>query len=416
MTCLYCGKKLGFFSRYKDTPFCSEEHLRTHQDELERALMERLGSKSTAPTKSLSDLANAPAPPLKSMLGLEAATRGPEAAEELERLAEAAPPPVQKLEAKQPEAPVEEEKKNAPAPLHEDYLFELPDPVAALDTNAPLVPPSSFAIIVQADCCTPSLPEAKANFGFELDETEFEFETTSMLRSAEFAAPPVPAAFGADGFGEPWVEFPSGSNETVQSDFDFDPGELGELAPLEYEAVVSTIQHTALGHRDEIEARIRLRYPYAASQVSSNWNGLQEFEESFPISDASDWAPIVPQAAAELPLQEVTRSENWIEPHLDVPLSIQALVGYQLEGADSEEFGDSLRVMARQLSASSPASPEIGLGSWAPELALPKAAVSRNFAPKWKQYRSSDSVPPVPFPSLFQLGPVLPPRPESAAG
>jgi hypothetical protein len=78
MTCLYCGKKLGFFSRYKDTPFCSEEHLRTHQDELERALMERLGSKSTAPTKSLSDLANAPAAPLKSLLGLEAATRVPE--------------------------------------------------------------------------------------------------------------------------------------------------------------------------------------------------------------------------------------------------------------------------------------------------------------------------------------------------
>jgi hypothetical protein len=411
MTCLYCGKKLGFFSRYKDTPFCSEEHLRTHQDELERALMERLGSKSTAPTKSLSDLANAPAAPLKSLLGLEAATRVPEKAEALERVVEEVAPPVQK-----PEVKVAEEKQAAPAPLHEDYLFELPDPVAALDASTPLVPPSSFAIIVQADCCTPSLPEAKANFGFELDETEFEFDTTSLLRSASFEAPPAPAAFGADGFGEPWVEFPSGSNQSVQNDFDFDPGELGELAPLEYEAVVSTIKHTALGHRDEIEARIRLRYPYAASQVSSNWNGLQEFEQSFPISEASDWAPILPTAAAELTLHEATQSENWIEPHLDVPLSIQALVTHRLDGADSEEFGDSLRVMARQLSATSPASPELGLGHWAPEVALPKAAVSRSFAPKWKQYRSSDQVPPVPFPSLFQLGPVLPPRPESAAG
>src|SRR5436190_2238140 len=87
MTCLYCGKKLGFFSRYKDTPFCTEEHLRSHQDELERALLERLGSKAgslqagkipiEAPEETIQDQA-VPTPPRPNPVPAKAKTPIPE--------------------------------------------------------------------------------------------------------------------------------------------------------------------------------------------------------------------------------------------------------------------------------------------------------------------------------------------------
>ena len=408
MTCLYCGKKLGFFSRYKDTPFCSEEHLRTHQDELERALMERLGSKLVAPAKSLNDLASVESAPTKSLLGLESATRAPQA-----------PPPeppkkVAKPVEEAPAAPPPPPAPAAPAPLHEDYLFQLPDPVAALSTETPLIPPASFAIIVQADCCTPSSPDYKFDMNFELDDTEFELDSSSLLSSASFAAPPQPTAFEEEGFGEPWVELPRSTQATVELQSDFEIS--GEPLPLEYEAVSTSLHHTALGQREEIEPRTRLRFPYAASQVSSSWNTLPATDQTFTYTDADEWAPVLPFSAPALEMQSTPAAPAELSPFVDVPLTISALTRLNLDTADTEDFGESLSVFAQRLSENAGITDNFAEGHWAPVLALPGPSTKLTFRPSWQTSRSADRVPPVPFPSLFQLGPVLPPRPESSAG
>lgn len=413
MTCLYCGKKLGFFSRYKDTPFCSEEHLRTHQDELEQALMERLGSKSTLPSKSLSSLANMQSPPLQSMLGVEAATRNTQP--RLEALANTYPKPTKAITAPPIESkpePIKAVQPSTPPPLHEDYLFKLPNALPALDISTPLIPPSSFAIIVQADCCTPISPDPSLNLQFPLDLTEFEIDTASLLRSVTFASPAKPALFNEEGFGEPWVELPNLPNFEAEIDFDLTNG----FQPLEYEAETSTISHTALGQRDEIIPRLRLRFPYAASEVSSLWSTLPSTDKTFTVSEATDWDPILPAATFSPQVDEPVAEAAKVAPHFDVPLSIGALAKFNLDAADSEDFGNSLSVIAKALSATAGISSDCTAGTWKSHVALPAGKTLKIQQTQWQPQRSSNRVPPMPFPSLFQLGPVLPPRPESSAG
>ncbi len=410
MTCLYCGKKLGFFSRYKDTPFCSEEHLRTHQDELERALMERLGSKSVAPVRSLSDLANIETAPTKSLLGLESATRAPQtAAPEPQKQPKKVAKPVEgPSAAAPPPAPA------APAPLHDNYLFELADPVAALSTETPLIPPASFAIIVQADCCTPSSPDRRIDFNFEVDETVFDIDASVLSRTVAFDTPPQPTALQEEGFGEPWVELPTGTGATLDLQTDFVIG--GDPLPLDYEAVSTTLHHTAMGHREEIEPRLRLRFPYAASQVTSSWNSLPSTDLSFPVTAPDEWDPILPFVTPNLQLKPASSAPAELSPFVDVPLTISALTRFKLDAADVEDFGDSLAVFAQSLSANAGISVGCSAGYWAPTVALPRPSTDLTFRPSWQTSRPTDRVSPVPFPSLFQLGPVLPPRPESSAG
>jgi hypothetical protein len=419
MTCLYCGKKLGFFSRYKDTPFCSEEHLRTHQDELERALMERLGSKAATPAKSLSDLAAASAPPTKSMLGLDAAVRAPEPKPEPkvearpepkpEPKPEPIPEPVAKKEAKK-----EVKKAEDPIPsLHEDYLFQVPGAQAALETQSPLIPAASFAIIVQADCCTPSLPDFGFDPKFPFEETSFDVESASISAKAEGPLTAgLPEAAEADGFGEPWLELPTLPDMDVATDFNL----VGEEVPLEYEASNATARISAFGQRPEIEPRIRLRYPYAASQVTSSWNELPTADQGFAFTDSTEWAPIEPVAVAALVAAKEAETTLDLKPSVDVPLTVSALMNFDLNGADLEDFGDSLRVMARSLSASGSPAGEYAAGDWPANLLLPVGGSTRIERGRWMPTRSLDRVAPVPFPSLFQLGPALPPRPEGPVG
>ncbi len=416
MTCLYCGKKLGFFSRYKDTPFCSEEHLRTHQDELEQALMERLGSKSIiTPARSLNDLVNAEAAPTKSLLGLEAATRAPEAKPQAQQ-----PEPqkqtkkLPKVVEEAPKAPAPPPANPPPAPLHEEFLFQLPDAVAALSIETPLVPPASFAIIVQADCCTPSSPDHRNDFTFSLDVTEFEIDASSLVNTVTFIPPPQPNAFNEEGFGEPWVEFPTATEANLQLPFDLVVS--SNPLPLEYEAVSTTLHHTALGQREEIEPRLRLRFPYAASQVTSSWNTLLSTELSFSITSADEWDPILPFSTPKLQIQSAPVAPTELSPFLDVPLTISAMTRLNLDAADAEDFGDSLAVFAQSLSANAALAADCAASYWAPTVALPRPAINLTVRPSWQPSRSADRVPPVPFPSLFQLGPVLPPRSESSAG
>ena len=425
MTCLYCGKKLGFFSRYKDTPFCSEEHLRVHQDELERALMERLGSKSVTPARSLRSLDSLvnEAPPLKSMVrpeaaarSLEPATTAKESPKDSKQASDPQPreskPKELKVAAPLPPEPVATPSAPPPPPLYEDYIIEMPSSRPALDARQPLIPPSSFAIIVQADCCTPSSPDPDLNLAFPLDTTEFEIDTSSLLRNCTFAAPELPAAYGEDGFGQDWSRLPVSVSSEPDSDFAL----FGDIVPLEYDATSSLLQYNALGRRDELTPRIRLRFPYAASEVSSVWNELPFTDQSYPLSACSDWDPILPSASGQPRIQEPQATQPELTPPHKVKLSIQALANFTLDYAEQQDSSDSLVVLALSLSDSSGLSIDCASSSWAAKTMLPGPSTSWQARSNWQPVRSSDRVPPIPFPSLFQLGPVLPPRPESSAG
>lgn len=413
MTCLYCGKKLGFFSRFKDTPFCSEEHLRVHQDELERALMERLGSKSVAPARSLESLANE-APPPKSKMGLEspramdpvAKASSKESLKESKKAREikAAPPPAPEPAVKETAAP--------PPPLCEDYIIERPASRPDLDTSLPLIPPSSFAIIVQADCCTPYSPEPVLYPGFPMDDTGFEIDTTSLLNNCTFAPPELPTLYEESDFGKDLIRLPV----SVSAEAKFDFALFGDIVPLEYDAANSTLRQNMLGRRDELEPRIRFRYPYAASEVSSSSKGLPLTDENYSLSDSSDWDPILPAPCSLPQMEEPLATQHELAPQLDVPLSKHALANFSLNRAEPQDTSDALIGFALALPHTDGLSTNCSSSSWAANTILPGPATTRRPRSIWQPTRSTDRVPPIPFPSLFQLGPVLPPRPESVAG
>jgi len=402
MTCLYCGKKLGFFSRYKDTPFCSEEHLRTHQDELERALIERLGSKAKAPVKSLNDLVNPPEPPpMRSLLGLEAATRMPAPTAAAPPAPEPPPPPPP------PPAP---KPPSEPAPLNEDYIFDYPNAAPALEVSRPLIPPASFAIIVQADCCTPNLHEFSRSLSFPRDEEEFTIAPEGLFASSALPVPELPPAEDEPFETSPDLRLPNTSGPSAAFEYVLD----SDILPLEYEATSTSLHHTALGQREEITPRPRFRFPYAASQVSSSWQLLPDAEEIFSFTSSEEWDPILPEPGAIPNLSAgVVSQVPEIAASVEVPLTISALMRFDLDGADTEEFGDTLLVHARALAGNAPLATDCTSGDWQPQIHLPAAATRKDFRPSWRASRSNGYVPPVSFPSLFQLSPAMPPRPES---
>lgn len=406
MTCLYCGKKLGFFSRYKDTPFCSEEHLRTHQDVLERALMERLGSKAKTPAKPLKDLAEAEPPAVRSMFGLESSLRTPEPTPPPPVATPAAPPAPEP-----PPAPLKADppRPSAPAPMNEDFLVELPHPAAALEPEKPLIPASAYAIIVQADCCTPQLPPAPAPFSLPFEPDEFPIESAFNPVSTTAPAPPQP--YTDQLFEDRKLKLPVSAPVPPSADSLEYP--LGELVALEYDASLTPLAYSALGHRDAIAPRPRLRYPYAASQVSSTWNLLPVTEDTLPFTASDEWAPVLPAAQHTLEPGAALLADSHPSPVQELPLSIAALTGYSLAPASEENFGDSLAVYARTLSDRSGLGGSFSNGDWAPHIARPHAATQVLQHTRLLKTRHANRVPPIPFPSLFQLGPVLPPRPES---
>jgi hypothetical protein len=428
MTCLHCGKKLGFFSRYKDTPFCSEEHLRTHQDELEQALMERLGSKSAAPAKSLRDLAHDSPSPIQSMVGLETSLRAEEPKplprKELQPVIEfqvqEQPKPVveapkpQPLPEPPPAQPVAASPKPEPppAPLQERYFSYTPSARAALNIQEPLIPPASFAIIVQADCCTPHLPDHMMSSGFDSDATEFELEITDFNTTESELELRTIEAFEEGDFGEPWVELPEINFEQTKPDFHFAEVE----SELDYEAGNTSPHYTAFGGRDEINPRIRPRFPYAASQVTSTLNSMPSYQEGLVFTESTDWEPVVPALHSSLKMKESEPPQVEQKPSVDVPLSISALLHFTLEGADREDFGETFSFEARPLAGHIPVTVDCAIEKWTSTTLLPAPATQKSFRPRWQTPRCSDRVPPVSFPSLFQLGSVLPPRPENLAG
>ncbi|GAB4362302.1 MAG: hypothetical protein OHK0021_06370 [Bryobacter sp.] len=485
MTCLYCGKKLGFFSRYKDTPFCSEDHLRLHQDEMEKALMERLGSKLTAqPGRNEQRQENAPE---KAAVGekkspdsahfdapLEAENprlktsregRGERIFQDAEVTFQSPPPPpaparelapipaaerpINKnsllgLEAPPPPPPkaIRETAKEksrevdeSPAAACEDFFEPETNPISLLDPGKPLFSPQSFAIIIQADFCAPSLPPMRLKASPRPTEDTYTLDANSLeAAKAEFAqvtpSAQLPPAMEA-------AEFPVENPALPRLATDFLPSiselagepkvDLWDTVPMEesllslaYEAGAATQNKDAtnqpLGGRPELPLRPRQRIPLASSLFMYSWGeGLGE-AESFPWTHAEEWGGIALPSEDNLLLERVAEQPASIAPHLEVSLSLHALA--QKVVANPEEIAferDPLGQTPATPTVSAIWTPETELTEWPPYFAKPLG--SRDWQPRFRFPRSAAarSMAGVNFPSLFHLKPALPPKPEGGA-
>ena len=413
MTCLYCGKKLGFFSRYKDTPFCSEEHLRSHQDELEQALMERLGSKaSTIAVKPV----NGPVPVADRPLGMKIGSLDVSPNVYAERQETSAEPADGKTNSRagsraSSRAEAYDRAPLGPAPLCENFFADSPSSAAHLHPDKPLVPLSSFAIIVQADCCTPSTPDSEGARVLVLDTDDLRIDASSVAQIGwgveGYSA--LPKINDFEEFGEPWLLFPETGSLELETDFEA----TGELEPLKYEAVAEAPWSSALGQRDSIVPRPRNRYPYAASEVASALNFVPTQSGLLDIMSSDDWEAIEPvrREGRQLLLPETPQ----VEPYTHVPLSNAALLNMTLGTAPWEGATGSLAVLARALDESVGLHTECASSPMVVTPILPCVGSRRPVLRSWQRNGGEDRVPPLQFPSLFQLSPVLPPRPEVMA-
>lgn len=504
MTCLYCGKKLGFFSRYKDTPFCSEEHLRAHQDEMERALMERLGSKisaqagqrelareETAPqdTKPArgKNRENTPAlnsPSHNSSSHFDAPLDIPQPSARL-----ASPAPNTSPNATPNATPRRGEVRNFPAPDAVTELAPIPaaerpidkrslleslddGPIAAgpsaalskqqdkhqdkhqdgdpregnicqdffesehsaapaLDVTKPWFAPSSFAIIVQADFCTPTLPDAPRAFEPARVEDEFAFEAESAITAqpapAEAQAPPaaeaaefdafytgLPLASGAIPTGMPTIASLTGA--PAQDIWEAFPVEES-LFEIELDAPPAAKQPGAkpllLGGRPEVPMRPRHRYPYPGSDLGTRWNDRSDEFGIFPFTASDEWDGIEP-APYRNPLEDrVAAEKSEIQPQLEVQLSLSALCAQVIRESEETPFErDPESQPAVLLDAQAGLFSGAALGDWAMQAALPQGTSA--WQPHFRFPKSTPArpMPAVNFPSLFQLNPAMPPRPE----
>jgi hypothetical protein len=479
MTCLYCGKKLGFFSRYKDTPFCSEEHLRAHQDEMERALMERLGSKISAQSGQR-DLAREEAfppetkpsrgkqkeslladdsprhfdapldvPQPSARLANASPRRGevrnfpaPEAIPELAPLP-AAERPIDKralLEGRDSAPP--EPTRNDRHSKHQDGdppegnicqdFFESEHTAApALDATKPWFAPSSFAIIVQADFCTPTLPDQPKAFVPELVNDEFEFEADnafapqsvqretpapSAAEAADFEGAPaeLPLASGAVPTGMPTIASLTGT--PAQDIWEAFPVEEG-LFEIELDAPPAAKQTAAkpqlLGGRPEIPMRPRHRYPYPGSDLRTQWQDRGDEFGIFPFTASDEWGAIEPSPYRNLLEDRIEAQKSEIQPQLEVQLSLSALCAQVIRESDEAPFErDPQSQSALLLSPEAGLFADAALGDWAMQASLPQGRTS--WQPHFRFPKSTPArpMPAVNFPSLFQLSPAMPPRPE----
>jgi hypothetical protein len=491
MTCLYCGKKLGFFSRYKDTPFCSEEHLRAHQDEMERALMERLGSKISAHAGK-KDLEAPKAEPERAAVGLrreepprvepprqevhreetrreEAPRQAPQSGSILglsggghfdAPLAPAAPQrgtprdfrvleppqelpllpaserPIDKnrlLGKKETAAPPPEPTRAAspsresapggdsPAPLCEDVFEQEIVGEAALDVSKPRIAPTTFAILIQADYCAPTMPDQTLNAVPQLSEHEFALEPASVGGETLQEELPPPTAAEASDFTPQAPELPrlpsiaSLTNGPLVDIWEAVPPAEG-LVELSYEAAGETgtdeNAKRPIGERPSLPLRPRHRYPYAGSELQRQWRAADDI---IPFTISDEWGGVEPGETGQPKLEaKLTVETPQQQAQISVPLSLVALAAQTVrtdEGAPFER--DPAALAGRALDASAGLHAEARFSDWAPQAAKPVGATVWNPVFRYPRSAKSRPMPAVNFPSLFQLAPVLPPRPEA---
>lgn len=508
MTCLYCGKKLGFFSRYKDTPFCSEEHLRAHQDEMERALMERLGSKISAqsgqrelareeslPPESKRDSkqeskrdssqepktgkgknreplpveegpAHFAAPldiPQPSARLANASTRRGEvrnfpstdaAAHELAPIP-AAERPIDKrsllqdreaqaqaqAQAAERAAAERQTKKRDDEPregdICEDFFESEHQSIAALDATKPWFAPSTFAIIVQADFCTPSLPEVQLSLQPALVEDEFTLEMDASAPEASNVAPPVPASeadfLGAAAAlprasggiptgmptvaslaGEPaqevWEAFPA-EESLFELDFATPPAIAAPSAPAPANKRPGALP--LLGARPEVPMRPRHRYPYPGSDLQTNWRDPSGELAVHSFTAAEEWGGVEPAPYRNALEDRIAAEKAEIQPQLEVQLSLSALCAQVIREENATPFErDPQTQPVLLLPPNAGLYADSALGDWAASPSLPVAATPWQPSFRFPKSTPARSMPAVNFPSLFQLNPAMPPRPE----
>lgn len=481
MTCLYCGKKLGFFSRYKDTPFCSEEHLRAHQDEMERALMERLGSKISAqsgqkelsrelPREDASPLETKPsrgkhresAPASDSPTHFDAPLDVPQPSARLanasrrgevrnfpspEAPAELAPTPAA-------ERPIDKrallDGQDAPVVDHaaqrqnrhqdgdpregnicQDFFESEHEAASALEPAKPWFAPSTFAIIVQADFCTPTLPDLPAQYAPAPVEDEFQLELddTASAQTVHFDVPPptpadaanfealpaeLPLISGAVPTGMPTIASLAGTPaQDIWEAFPIDEGlfeiELATPPPAKKSGPAVHL----LGGRPELPMRPRHRYPYPGSDLNTRWQDRAEEFGTFPFTSSDEWGAIEPAPYRNVLEDGIQAEKSEIQPQLEVQLSLSALCAQVIaasEDAPFERDPDTQPVVLLTPQAGLYA--DAALGEWAMSPHLPAAKTSWQPHFRFPKSRSARPMPAVNFPSLFQLNPAMPPRPE----
>ncbi len=499
MTCLYCGKKLGFFSRYKDTPFCSDEHLRAHQDEMERALMERLGSKISAqagqkelareeaagpPAITESKLARGrtretksdaesprhfdapldipPSPPASSRTTASSSRRGevrnfPAAGDAAHELAPTpaserpidkrallegrdTPPPEKHSEKHSEKANERSTKKRDDEPregnICEDFFESDHSPVAALDPAKPMFSPSTFAIIVQADFCTPSLPDAQLQFEPAPVEDEFELLLEAAAPGLFEAPPPTPANAGdfraagpsqiaelprfsgsvptgmptvAALAGAPaediWDAFPA-----EESLLDLDFGKAPSAGPPAFHGGSLL---SLLGGRPEIPVRPRHRFPYPGSNLHTNWTDRSDEFGVMRFTESGEWDPVEPSPYRNVLEDRIAAEKADIRPQLEVQLSLQALWTQVIHTESETAFErDPQSQPVRLLGPEAGVYADSKLGDWAMAPHLPRAATPWQPHFHFPKSNPARPMPAVNFPSLFQLNPAMPPRPE----
>jgi hypothetical protein len=314
-----------------------------------------------------------------------------------------------------------------PAPLYEGFFTDFPPVQSLLDAQKPLFSPASFAIIVQADCCTPATPDLFEAPVPPLEEAEFEIETDAIsVRALETkVALPLPA--GVDHFGEPWLFMPEVSQEGLWAANQNLPAEH-EQALLEFDALLEGEEGTEygppLGSRPQIPVRPRFRYPYAASQISSMQPSSVQREidaEGPPLvwTQAEDWDAIIPSTDATPPVHPPLPPEKQPDP-----LSIAALL-LATNASSPDQWvkhvlgsGEEVILLQPEDLTIRDVPHEIGRGACLESaesplfLERPRSATVWQPTHGWRGYQAPKRVNPVPFPSLFQTGSVLPPRPE----
>jgi hypothetical protein len=502
MTCLYCGKKLGFFSRYKDTPFCSEEHLRSHQDEMERALMERLGSKISAQSgqKEMArdeapelkgnhrednradsgakhfdaplevertparvpvarPLAGALAPEVSSRATSQSATsrRGgsrnfptaamPDPVAELSPLPAAdrpidkrallegrdAPPAEKPLERR---ATKKQEGDAKEGQICEDFFEAEQKPVDGLRTDKPWFAPSSFAIIVQADFCAPTLPEVAMQLEPAFVEDEFEFDLAAQRHNAAETAlnPEEPALREVEPEALPFeaatAELPKLSGfvpsgmPTVASLAGAPSDDIWDCFPAEETLLELEFQSSGaapdpskplppIGGRPEVPMRPRHRYPYAGSDLRTRWNELAEDFTVLAFTAADEWSGVQPGAYRNVLEEKVAEEKAQILPHLRVSLSLSALCAQTIRSEETESFErDPAGQRGVGLGPEAGLYRESAIGEWRARLQYPSGATRWEPRFRFPQSPPAKPMPAVNFPSLFQLTPSMPPRPE----
>lgn len=479
MTCLYCGKKLGFFSRYKDTPFCSEEHLRAHQDEMERALMERLGSKISAQSGQR-DLAREETPGLDAKAGrgksreaqpledrpkhfdapldvpppARGATSSPRRGEvrnfpNPDAVHELAPTPAAErpidkralMEGRNtppppppaPEPPAEKQTKRRDdepreGNICEDFFEGEHQAVPALDPTKPWLAPSTFAIIVQADFCTPSLPDVSLQFEPAPVEEEFTWQPDAAAPPALEAAPPaaapaadfpgtdaaLPQISGSAPTGMPTVASLAGSpSQDIWEAFPAEDNlfEIGFNAPPAARQPGASLP--LLGGRPEVPLRPRHRYPYPGSDLQTRWNAQAHDFGALPFTSAEEWAPVEPQPHRNVLAEQIEAERAEIQPQLEVQLSLSALCAQVIREEDQTPFErDPQSQPLASLPATAGLYADSALGDWALTPSLPRAATPWQPHFRFPHSAAARPMPAVNFPSLFQLNPAMPPRPE----